>query len=274
MIDPLVILSWGCGVQSTALAVMSALGDLPKLDAVIFADTGWERKATYETRDFYKTWLEDRGISVHVVSAGDVRVQGHLEHIHIPFWTETGGPLMRQCTNHFKIVPIKHEVRRLLGFDPSKPPHPKPGSVEQWQGISLDEYQRMKSSRVKYMVHRFPLVEKRITRMACIEYLEDKGLPVPVKSACVGCPYRAASEWAEMRDKTPGEFADAVEFDELHRHNPLATRGAGSTADNLYIYKNGKGIPLQMADLEADAKRERLSKQLPLILCDGGYCHV
>ena len=39
-------LSIGMGTQSCALALMSAAGDLPKLDAVIFADTlraAWER---------------------------------------------------------------------------------------------------------------------------------------------------------------------------------------------------------------------------------------
>ena len=39
-------ISWGGGVQSTTMAVMSALGDLEPVDAVIFADTGWEREAT------------------------------------------------------------------------------------------------------------------------------------------------------------------------------------------------------------------------------------
>lgn len=33
------VLSYGGGTQSAALALMSAAGDLPKLDAVVFADT-------------------------------------------------------------------------------------------------------------------------------------------------------------------------------------------------------------------------------------------
>lgn len=47
------ILSWGRGVQSTTLAALSALGKLPPLDAVLHADTGWERAATYEVGDWY-----------------------------------------------------------------------------------------------------------------------------------------------------------------------------------------------------------------------------
>jgi hypothetical protein len=267
---PLLSLSWGCGVQSTALAVMSALGDLPMLDVVITADTGWERKATYDVRDYYTGWLEKRGIPVHVVTAGNVRVQGYLEHVHIPFWTDTGGPLQRQCTMNFKIVPIKHELRRLLGYHQSKSPHPVAGSVVQWLGISLDEYKRMKDSRVKYIIHKFPLIEKRLTRNDCIEYLESKRLPVPIKSACVGCPYRRSSEWLEMKKTCPDEWAEVIAFDELNRNNPLSVRGK-STAKKLYVYQ--KSVPLISADLKRDAKRERKSTQLPLI-CETGYCHV
>ncbi len=264
------VISWGCGVQSTTLAVMSALGHLPRVDAVINADTGWERALTYEIRDFYTDWLQQRGIRVESVSAGNVRDQGAVEHIHIPFWTSDGGPLQRQCTRHFKIVPVKRRVRELMGFDKSKPPHPKPETVEMWIGFSLDEWTRIKVSRVRFMKHRWPLVEKQMTRRDCIRYLEYKGLPIPCKSACIGCPYRLASEWIVMRDTAPDEFAEAIAFDESNRHNPLAIRGA-STADELFVYKHGG--PLADADLEADAARERdkAAFQLPL-LCESGYC--
>lgn len=42
------VLSLGAGVQSTAVLLMSATGELPKLDAAVFADTQWEPKAVYE----------------------------------------------------------------------------------------------------------------------------------------------------------------------------------------------------------------------------------
>ena len=76
-------LSWGVGVQSTTLAVMSALGDLEPLDVVITADTGWERQATYASRDFYSAWLRERGVRVEIVSGGDVRQEGAVEHLSL-----------------------------------------------------------------------------------------------------------------------------------------------------------------------------------------------
>ena len=262
-------ISWGCGVQSTAMAVMSALGDLEPVDIVITADPGWERKATYAARDFYTDWLQEHSVNVEILQTGNIRELGNGEHISMPFWTASGGPLRRQCTGSFKIEPIKRHLRKLLGYDARKAPHPPRESIEMWLGISLDEFTRMSQNSVKFIVNRYPLIEKRITRNDCIDYLEAHGLPVPVKSACIGCPYRAASEWLEMRDGSPDEFADAVDFDNASRTLEQLQRG-GDTDDGVYVYSRAK--PLDTANLEADAKRERKGKQLPLMICESGYC--
>ena len=270
-LDVMKALSWGCGVQSTTLAVMSALGDADPLDVVITADTGWERHATYEAREFYTAWLQERGMRVEIVSAGNIRRLGAVEHIHMPFFTSNGGPLLRKCTGYHKILPIKRRLRELAGYHATQPPHPPAGTIELWLGISWDEWERMKKSRVKFIVHRWPLIEGKTTRNACIDYLEAHDLPVPVKSACIGCPYRQASEWADMRDTSPDEWAEVVAFDEANRHNPLADRGKRS-AGALFVYSRAK--PLATADLDTDAARERRGKQPPLFVCEEGYCLV
>ena len=266
-------LSWGCGVQSTTLGEMSAQGELEPLDAVLTADPGWERQATYEAREFYMRRWRAMGMRVEIVSAGDIRQLGAVVHIHIPFWTSDGGPLRRQCTKEFKLKPLKRRIRELLGYHATKPPHPKPGSAEVWLGISLDEWTRAKPSRTKFMVNRWPLLENKRTRQGCVNYLESRGLPVPVKSACIGCPYRSASEWIEMREEAPEEFASVVAFDEKNRHNPLADRGGGAV-DELFIYKHGGS--LADADLEFDAanERQRYGIQIPFMVCESGHCWV
>ena len=43
------VLSLGAGVQSTTVLLMSCLGELPKLDAAVFADTQWGRKRSTST---------------------------------------------------------------------------------------------------------------------------------------------------------------------------------------------------------------------------------
>src|SRR5690606_6623803 len=39
------------------------------------------------------------------------------------------------------------------------------------------------------------------------------GYPVPMKSACIGCPFHDDRYWRDMRDNRPEEWADAVDFD-------------------------------------------------------------
>lgn len=263
--------SWGLGVQSTFLFVASALGlyGLPKLDAIFTADTQWEREESYKIYDFYKGWYEDRDIPVVRVTAGNIRELGATEHIHIPFFTETGAPLQRQCTSEFKIKPVRRAMRKFMGYHQSKAPHPAPGQIEQWMGISWDEWDRMSTSDVKYINHRYPLIENHINRWDCEAALEALGLPVPIKSACVGCPYRDAANWLEMKTNSPDEFADAVAFDYENRHNPLAERG-NSTADQLYVWRGL--IPLDQVDWEAEVEKMKVGKQTALFVCTGEVC--
>ena len=268
------ILSWGMGTQSTALAVMSALGDfsLPKLDYVIAADTGWERKATYEIQRFYRPWLEERDIQVEIVSIGNIRKLAKAVNGHMPFFSQDGGPLRRQCTREYKIRPIRRLIRELLGYPADRPPHPPIGAVEQWLGISLDEYERMKSSDVQFII-RHPLVQLGLTRGDCIRYLEEKRLPVPVKSACIGCPYRSPNEWLEIQQEAPEEFRQAVEFDETIRHHPLMCDI--SKGEALYLWNGLRPIAEVDWKTQAEKKRKESGKQMPLFIpCDGGYCHV
>lgn len=280
------IASWGVGIQSTTMIAMSALGELPPLDVAIFCDFGGERTLSHEMHAWYVRWLESHGIETVRLETGDLLRDGAAEHIHIPFWTEVAAsvsrfpdgtearhrsasaPLTRQCTQHYKISPMRRWARQRLGFDPSKAPAPPPRSVEQWIGISIDEYKRAADSRVKYIKHRYPLLDLGMTRVDCAAWLESHGLPVPPKSACIVCPYRRPTEWVELRDNEPESFARAVAFDEANRRNPLSS----VTAERLYIYRNpmtARPEPLKDADLDMAAawESERTKRvQLPLFL--------
>ena len=181
------VASWGRGVPSTTMIAMSALGYLEPLDAVLHADPGWEHTLTGEIGHYYSILFHTKGIpNVEVLPTGDIRREGATEHIHIPFWTATGGPLNRQCTSHYKIYPQHRRMRELMGFDPSKAPHPPPRAVEQWIGFTTDEFSRMKGSRTKYIVIRWPLIEKNMSRQDCIRFLEEHRWPIPPPSSCIG----------------------------------------------------------------------------------------
>ena len=69
MSEPKLVLSLGAGVQSSTLLLMSCLGELPKLDCAVFADTGWETKATYRHLEWLIEYARGCGIQVHRIQA-------------------------------------------------------------------------------------------------------------------------------------------------------------------------------------------------------------
>lgn len=117
------VLSLGAGRQSTTIALLSAEGALPLLDAAIFSDTGWEPKAVYDHLDrLEREVLQPAGIPLHRVSNGSLRddVLNPNKMRSIPAHTAdpaTGdhGMLNRRCTQIYKLNPILAQVRLLLG---------------------------------------------------------------------------------------------------------------------------------------------------------------
>ena len=227
-------LSLGAGVQSSVLALLLSRSDprlldlgYPKPDVAIFADTGWEPKYVYDHLD----WLEDQlDYPVIRVSSGDLKenlkrgrtVSGH-RFVDVPLFlvNDEGkkGMLRRQCTNHYKIKPINVRVRQLAGGKRGRP-FPRDNHVEMWLGISMDEIFRMKPSREPWVMHRWPLMDLRMTREDCEDWFatEYPGRKLH-RSACVICPYRSDAHWLEMKRTEPESYEEAVKFDRWLRNS-------------------------------------------------------
>ncbi|MDE2467545.1 MAG: hypothetical protein KGL35_02045 [Bradyrhizobium sp.] len=145
----------------------------------------------------------------------------------------------RQCTSEYKLEPIMREVRALLGKGPRE--RINAGSVEVLIGISLDEAQRMKPARQRYMVNRWPLIEKGMRRWDCERWLQRHNYPVPPKSACIGCPIHGDAYWLDMKMNRPEEWAEAVEYDRILRTG----KGRGIRAVE---YMHRQRVPLDQVD--------------------------
>jgi hypothetical protein len=223
------ILSLGAGVQSSTMALMADAGEFGvKPDAAIFADTGWEPEPVIKHLEYLKSVLS---YPVHIVKKGNIQddiltalAPGGNQFASAPFYTlnEQGkkGMGRRQCTREYKITPIAKKIRELCGLKPRQR-FPKTEHVEVWVGISTDEVMRMKPSRFWWQKNVWPLIEKKMSRTDCLKWYEGKGFKIPVKSACIGCPFHDDKFWIDMRDNRPKEFASAVEFDKKMRmHNP------------------------------------------------------
>ena len=214
--------SIGGGVQSFTMFAKACLGELPGLDAGIFADTGWERQKTYDAIEFLRKMGDEHGIPLYTVQYGNIRddmlenkTDGKAPGMPLFILNPKGEPaqLRRQCTADYKIRPIRKLIDELF--------HPKKKTpVAQWIGISLDEATRMRDSNVQKLYHRYPLVEERMTRGDCYLWLERNGFPTPVKSSCIGCPYHHDSTWASLEED---ELQDAIDFDNTIRNQPLAS---------------------------------------------------
>ena len=179
----LTVLSLGAGVQSSAMAIMAAKGDFPKVDCAIFADTGYEPKAVYKYLEFLKKILP---YPIYIVAKGNIKddmissIDNGTRFPTAPFFTKNAetnkkGMLRRQCTNDYKIQPIRQKIRQLSNVAKGKL-FPKDKYVEQWIGISMDEIGRMKPARDKYILNRHPLIEAKMSRQDCIDYLKKNDI--------------------------------------------------------------------------------------------------
>lgn len=225
------VLSLGAGQQSSSLLLMSALGKLPKLDLVVFADTGWERQVTYDHLDRLEAAATDAGIPFRRVSIGRLRDEVLASgFVPMPVFGTWGGKRVtfRQgCTRNFKIRPIRQVIREFAG--------PLAGlKVELWLGISFDETFRLKPSPISYIEHAYPLVDMRWTRTDCQRFLAEHGYGDTPRSSCIGCPYKSIGQWREMQRDAPEEWADAVAFDEAMRSRP----------EPMFLHSSLKPLPL------------------------------
>lgn len=270
------VISLGAGVQSSALALMLANGDLdlagvdsrtvlkrkagnrllihdgplnpPRI--AIFADTGWEPAEVYEHLDRLEVALRiaPNPIDVVRVSAGNIkedveaRVAGDSSrYANLPVYLKgTGAAGTRDSANGI----LRRQCTREYKLDPLKAELRRRGygprrHVASLVGISVDELRRVKpGERWQHRAH--PLDDRRLTRADCKAYLSARGWSAP-RSACIRCPYHNDAEWRRLRDTAPAEWADAVAFDELIRDGLPDLRG------EAYLHR--QRLPLAEVDL-------------------------
>lgn len=236
------IISLGLGVQSTALYLMSSMGELPRADWAVVADPGGEKAATYRFMRWLQEWADTNGGVPIVVNNGKNLLKDILSSdpergrwsSSIPSFTQNPdgsvGMLRRQCTNEYKIEQVDKAIRVLYGLEHRQrfPP------TEVWKGISLEEMDRMNEPDSKWKTHVYPYCgfavqsNKRYNRLEwgrlmsrtdLIAWYSTHGFPLPEKSSCVFCPYQSDSAWATLKTKAPDDFAQAVAVDEAIRNS-------------------------------------------------------
>lgn len=254
------ILSLGAGVQSSALALMAAKGIVkPMPDFAIFADTQSEPASVYTWLD----WLEKQlPFPVIRVTNGNLeeaclelvknKKGQNISKTAIPNFTkdktngEQGFMRQRFCTADYKIKPIMAWIKDRYEIKRGE----KVARICQWIGISMDEIQRVKESQVKWMKHRWPLVELGMHRHTVLKWFEDQGYPKPPRSACYFCAFHDNNEWRRLRDDEPDAFAKAVDFEKKFQASRQNIDQLNSVP---YLHRSCE--PLDQIDLRTDIQK-------------------
>jgi hypothetical protein len=99
------LLSLGAGVQSTTVLLLACEGAIPRFDAALFADTGWEPGAVYAHLRRLRSRAAEAGIPVLTISAGNIRTDAldpKHRFVSMPLHTlnpdGSRGLARRQCT--------------------------------------------------------------------------------------------------------------------------------------------------------------------------------
>lgn len=254
-----VYLSLGAGVQSSALLVLSNLGlrHCPQAAAAIFADTGFEPPWVYQHLEILKKWSK---IPIHVVQNGNLHkdilnatFRGKRQRfVAIPAYTSDSvgkeSPLRRQCTREYKVDAIEKKLKELIGVAKGGRVKIKVGALI---GMSVDEVGRVRPNPKKWIENLYPLVDNGITREGCKNLLREVGLPIPGKSACIGCPYHDDAYWHDLKSNHPQEWRQAVEFDK-------AIRDMTASGIERPVFLHRSLVPLAMVELNPKKKVEAL----------------
>lgn len=275
------IISLGLGVQSTALYLMSSMGELPRADHAIFSDVGREGKATYRYLDFLMDWqYKNNGIPITVCRHRNLytdllETEKGSRFTSIPAFTRNDdgstGMLRRQCTGEYKITVIDNHIRDVIYKLPKGSRRPL---TALWHGITLDEIERMSAPKEAWKQNTYPFLghalfknktgssldwAKPMTRQEVIRWYVLHGLPIPPKSSCVFCPYQSDRSWALKKKSAPEDFADAVRIDDAIRNS---TRKG--IRNPVYLHRSCRPLSEVVFDIEQEEEWGECS----------GNCHV
>ena len=262
------VISYGGGVQSTALIILATQGKLGKVDAALFSNVGddSEHPATIAyVRDVAVPWAADRGLTIHELKrhTRDGQVEtlwGRLmkegsRSLPIPVRMSNGAPGTRSCTADFKIRVIAKWLK-AHGATETEP-------ADTLIGFSTDEMGRSGNRRAfPYETPVYPLLGLGLSRGDCAQVIRDAGLPVPPKSACFFCPFHDKRAWSEQRRDEPELFRRSVLLEDT-----LNARRDVLGKDHVFLSRYGRPL----AEVVTEAQTPLFAADGPES-CDDGYC--
>lgn len=190
-------ISWGAGVNSTAIIALYLLGILEGKPEVVFADTGAELPETYQYIAQVSEILTAGGweiTTIHPLWVPELYAKHAAgKELYDLLWEMRAVPFIkyRFCTSRYKTRPLRryaHGRKAMLG-------------------ICADELKRMRDDPKAI----YPL--RDYTRDDCINLIGDAGLPKAHKTGCYFCPFQPKLQWLSLFDNHPDLWRKVVDLE-------------------------------------------------------------
>ena len=168
-------LSFGGGVNSTALLVL--LTEQGEKFETIFVNHGGDYPDTYK----HVEYLRDQGFKI-------TELIPDVEGFNTIYDYSIAKQILpsfrfRWCTDKFKIRQINAYTLTpcvmFIGFD-------------------YGELKRLFKNKSDQITNKYPLIDAKMDRTACIDLIRDHGLKIPPKSGCYFCPFMHKIEIREL----------------------------------------------------------------------------
>jgi len=268
--QPLNIFSNGFGKDSITEIVLNHAF----WDQIIFADTGSEQKETYE-------FIEKFTKQLPKVTRYKIRVVHSRYGVIYDYYNNRPNPMtpmfkQRDCTEKFKIEPIKQWIKGKYGLNPMAfkgqeildengnvvlnpdyDPEVRGSKKSKYHhkivmglGINYAESWRKHEGNVWYIKNVFPLIEKKITKKDEPLIIKALGVDVPIKSGCFFCFYGNKNYWLKLRREHQDHYDLAVKF--------YADAKAGSDKRS-----DGGGMRLELVKFPTDEEFAEYMKKFP-----------
>ena len=184
------ILSFGGGVDSSAILLTHLMVEDLGIDHVVFSDTGAESRGTYKNVALFQQLCSNQNLPFTIVK----HHQGTITD-----WVLDSGSLPTMvgakhiCSARFKgkviaqgvksSFPADEKITYLIG-------------IEADEGARSERFQKPEDDTAEY---EYPLIDKGMTRQDCLDLIASFGLEIP-KSSCVFCPFMSREEILEIRN--------------------------------------------------------------------------
>jgi hypothetical protein len=217
------LVSWGAGVNSTALLVgLHERGIRP--DLIQIADTRGEKPETYRYFYTFQAWLEAVGFPSLTVVTKRSMYESLEDNCVRKAMLPSLAYGFSSCSEKWKHQP---QERYVNNWQPAKDAWAAGRKVHKCLGIDAGEARRAKIDEDEKYRYWYPLIEWDWAREECLDAIERAGLPAPIKSACFFCPASTKNEIRWLAQTHPDLLQRALAMEDAAAPNLRSVRGLG-----------------------------------------------